>query len=40
MPHGALAHLPALQLEDPLHRVLVHLEQARHRAIRARECKG
>lgn len=32
----ALAHLPALQLEDPLHHVLVHRQQSRHRAIAER----
>jgi len=36
MPNGSLANLPAFELEDPLYRVLVELQQARHGSITKR----
>jgi len=34
--HRALSHLPAHELEDALHRVFVHAQQMRHRAVTKR----
>jgi hypothetical protein len=36
MADGSLANLPALDLEDPLHRVFVELPQALHGSITKR----
>ena len=36
MTDGTLSHLPALQLEDALHRVLLDVEQAGHRPVAER----
>jgi hypothetical protein len=33
VPDGSFTNLPALELEDPLNRVLVELQQARHGSI-------
>ena len=35
-PDGSLLDLPALELKDALHRVLVHVQQIRHRAVTKR----
>src|SRR5690606_34323246 len=36
LPKRSLAHLPALELEDPLHRVLVHAQQGGHSPVAER----
>src|SRR5690606_24807683 len=36
LPQGPLADLPALELENPLYRVLVHAKQRSHRAVTKR----